>query len=318
MTVTKKFSVLFGKAFQSLRVKNIPPNELVIKFTPEIKLFSKEKNLDEIFKSENNWCSFFDYEVLEVIILTHCSELKDEVEEYIADFKAYCNRRIFEAPTKFTATSNTKFILRVKLDKEFNAITVNQLKELEIRLKNLIKLHLNLLRFENGCIVLAFESLNEEDDMLPFTDEVRKELFEMYVLKLYSDSKVYFDHDKYEPQEIKHTTEHEKHGSISKSWLHRYNRCVPVHKSYRSNWFLYRCQLQSIASYSYPNNYVYTFVTRPNVNLQGYTLLINYSYHQLHLLLTLSACARVTVLICLSVYMCVCVCVCHLRLWRLS
>lgn len=158
----------------------------------------KPKSLEQIFRRKN-WYSFFDYEVLGVIISVHCTELEDNLKEYIVTFNAYCNRRVSEVPTCFTsnASGGNNFILRVKIDKEFSNITMGQLKELEISLKNIIKIHLHLLRLEDGCIVVAFESLNEEDDMLPLTDEEKKELIEMDVLKLYSDNEVYFDHVKY-------------------------------------------------------------------------------------------------------------------------
>lgn len=200
-SVHKKFCILVGKTLRSLKTNNISPGELIVLINnyvkPKKKLFSKVKSLEQIFACKN-WYSFFDYEVLEVIIPTYCTKLGDDLKEYIRSFEAYCSRKLSEVPSYFKSTSGgNNFIIRVKIKKEFSEITLSQLKEMENRLKKITKIHLNLLRFEEGCIVLAFESLCEEDDMLPLTKEEKKELFEMDVLRLYSDNKEYFDQIKY-------------------------------------------------------------------------------------------------------------------------
>ena len=198
-----KFSILVYKTLESLKNSDKSPGDLHASINilfPEndeiLGNFVATKAFSEIFK-QNYW-SFFDYELLALIINTCCTELKKDLNEYVTTFNAYCCRRVSEVPTPFTSISGKHYIIRVKLAKEFDSLTMNEVKDLEARLRNIIKKDLRLLKFESGSIVIVFTSLNE-DGMLPLSEIQKCELFQLStsVLKLYSDNHVYFDRDEY-------------------------------------------------------------------------------------------------------------------------
>ena len=201
------FARLVSKTLDSLKGRKITYNQLKVLITTyvpkskvlETKLFSKKKSLEQIFLALRDYWSFFDYELLFLMISTFCTELEEEKNEYTSTFKSFCERKVSEVPTNFTSIATGRhYILRVIIDREFDSVAMTELKKLEIKLRNITKIDLSLLRIEDGSLVIVFVSLNEEDEMLPLSLKDKSELFEMGVLKLYSDNCVYFDYNEYQ------------------------------------------------------------------------------------------------------------------------
>ena len=203
-TIKSKFSSLAYQTLQSLKISGKNPcdvHALIKEYVPK-----KHKILDYLEMSEKidklfirNYWSFFDYELLALVIKNCCPDLNVKLSEYVATFNAYCCRRVSEVPTSgtnFTLVSGRHFIIRVKLGKEFS-ITMKEIKELENSLRKITEIDLSISKFELGSIVVVFVSLSEEDNMLPLNEEGKHELFERGVLKLYSDNNVYFDYNEY-------------------------------------------------------------------------------------------------------------------------
>ena len=198
-----KFAGLVYHTLQSLKTSGKNPGDLrsLIKtYVPEkheiLKYLTSEEKFDELF--DHNYWSFFDYELLALIINNCCPKLNVKLTEYVATFEEYCCRRISEVPTTFTSVSGKHFIIRVKLGKEFSSYRVNQIKELEASLRKIVKIDLSIFKFEPGSIVVVFVSFSEENYMLPLKEEGKHELFELGVLKLYSDNNVYFDYNEHQ------------------------------------------------------------------------------------------------------------------------
>ena len=196
-----KFSSLVYQTLQLLKDSSKNPGDLraLIKTylpgnTEILEHFVAAKTFDDLF--DHNYWSFFDYELLALVINNCCDELNWMLTDYVTTFKAYCCRRVSEVPTPFTSVRGKHYTIRVKLAKEFDSLTMNEVKDVEARLIKIIKTDLHLLKFESGCIVIVFTSLSK-DDMLPLTEVQKCELFQLSVLKLYSDNHVYFDRDKY-------------------------------------------------------------------------------------------------------------------------
>ena len=203
--VKMTFASLVSKTLRSLKAHNINFTELKVLITTYVKsksltkLLSKKKTLEKIFIAFRDYWSFFDYEILSLIISNFCTELEKEKNEYISAFNEFCKRKVSEVPTNFTSiASGRHYILRVIIKREFDFVTMSELKELEVKLRNITKIDLSLFRSEGGSLVIEFVSLNEEDEMFPLSEKENKELFEMGVLKLYSDSHVYFDYNDYQ------------------------------------------------------------------------------------------------------------------------
>ena len=198
-----KFAGLVYHTLQSLKTSGKNPGDLrsLIKtYVPEkheiLKYLTTEETFDELF--DHNYWSFFDYELLALIINNCCPELNVKLMEYVATFEEYCCRRVSEVPTAFTSVCGKYFIIRVKLGKEFSSYRVNQIKELEASLRKIVKIDLSLSNFELGSIVVVFVSFSEENDMIPLNEKEKDELFGLGVLKLYSGNHVYFDYNEHQ------------------------------------------------------------------------------------------------------------------------
>ena len=165
-----------------------------------LKLFKNIKSLQHMFLGD--YWSFFDYELIAAIIESCCAELKPLLAKYVGIFNEYCKRKCSEVPTDFTskAAGNPQyFTLTVKLSRELDQVKLEDVKEMECKLKIFTRRDFSLSRFKDGCIELVFISLIEEGDMLPLSAEYKEELFKMSVLKLYSENCVYYDHDESSP-----------------------------------------------------------------------------------------------------------------------
>ena len=195
-----EFARLVDLTFQLLKTKGIDPDDLRILIKMSVPL--KHKILDHLAKKEtigdffeHDYWNFFDYELLDQIIKNHCTELEGNLEEYVANFNAYCCRRVSEVPTGFAAINGGHYNIRVKLDDEFDNLKMKEVKDLEIRLRRITKTDLSILGFEPGSIVVVFVSMIEEDNMLTLSEKEMNELFQLNVLTLFSDNLVYFDHN---------------------------------------------------------------------------------------------------------------------------
>ena len=197
-----KFSSLAYQTLQSLKDSGKNPGDLyalIEEYVPKKHeilndLMTKEK-IDEIFN--RNYWSFFDYELLALIIENCCPGLNEKLSEYVTTFNVYCCRKVSEVPTNFTSMSRRHFVIRVRLGKEFSSLTMKEIKELETSLRKITQIDLSISKFELGSIVVVFLSLSEEDDMLPLSEEGKQKLLELGVLELYSDNYIYFDYKEY-------------------------------------------------------------------------------------------------------------------------
>lgn len=198
-TIKIKFTALVSYTLQSLTSQKISLEELkvVVKtYLSEkemLKLLKNIKKLEHMFLGD--YWSFFDYEFIAAIIESRCKELKPILADYVGIFNEYCKRRCSEVPTGFMSKvdGNQYFTLIVKLSKELDQVKMEDVKELERKLKLFTKKDFSLSRFKDGCIELIFVSLSEEGDMPPLNVKYKEELFDMGVLKLYSANCVYYD-----------------------------------------------------------------------------------------------------------------------------
>ena len=206
-TINMKFAVLVGDTLKSLEAQSVSLEKLKVVITAYLsgnknlmlKLFEDVKSLDQLFM-QGYW-SFFDYELIAVIIESHCKELKPDLAEYVSIFNEYCKRRCSELPTDFKSKIAGKkyYTLTVKLSKELDQMRMDDVKKLEHQLKEITGQDFVLSHFEDGCIELIFISLSEEGDIPAISDEHKKELFKMSVLKIYSANCVYYDRGESSP-----------------------------------------------------------------------------------------------------------------------
>ncbi len=102
-----KFAILVCRTMKHLKEKEIIVEDLIVllatlnerdgnKITKKLR---KKSDMNKAFLALNEFWSFFECDILSSIIVSFCSELKTELEEYISSLKKYCKRRICEVPS---------------------------------------------------------------------------------------------------------------------------------------------------------------------------------------------------------------------------
>jgi hypothetical protein len=117
-------------------------------------LFEGEIRVNKLFmKLADHW-SYFDYELLSLMINTYCgSELRRALEEYKSDLEKHCRCRSVDVPAN---------VLKLKLICE-NTVQ-KEIKYLEVKLSQLLKKPLRLLAIKEGCIQLVFGALKNKEN----------------------------------------------------------------------------------------------------------------------------------------------------------
>ena len=197
--IRRRFALVVDRARESLEKQKLISEDLkiLIKHAEENKLyeiFEQNRTIKALFLALFDHWSFFDYEILWLIISRFCTELRREMEDYIAEFKIYCQRRLCEIPVDvFKTRPDDTNNLYVKCDKTFDKITLEEAKELELRLSKLLDTELYLLRVEEGCVQLVFRSLCDLSTKFPLHKLQKKQLFEMKILHLIHKDQTQYD-----------------------------------------------------------------------------------------------------------------------------
>ena len=169
---------------------------------------------------ESKGWSFFDYELLELIIKTFCKEdeqIKLDLREYIQDFQSFCERRLYEIPIEIFAMElphiHPKAKVVMKIDKEFfgedsnsmnnilrgeivdeNEVTLslNRIKKIQRRLSEVLNVeNLIFLDAQKGCIELTFRHFEEINPLLFLTTLKKISLVFIGVYRIHCDAEFY-------------------------------------------------------------------------------------------------------------------------------
>ena len=206
--IDSEFGILAAKIYRSLINRNIFKDSLVaclmgfkcrskIFKGPNRSLFRNEQKKFEdptttigtVWSIVGDYFSFFDYEVLEVIINTLGSEEdKEDFKDYKRDFEEYAKRRsrITKISSEGSCLDREKVLF--KLDDLYDGCEFRCLKRLQKRLSNILKLNegvLKLLAIEDGCILLMFEIPDFiSESIFPLSTEQESALQELGVTRL--------------------------------------------------------------------------------------------------------------------------------------
>lgn len=174
-TMITTFSTLCNKSKQSLCDREVPVNDVTYTlvslkaFTTDIgvKLIEPSDKLKmveatsftDLFLSLDSYMSFFNYRILEHVIKNHGSP--DDVkrlEGYISIFNAFCQRNVFEVPSKaFSTTRKNGRKFAVKCSKDIATLKgVQVLQEQVAKIFCLRPSALQLYAIKKGCIELHF------------------------------------------------------------------------------------------------------------------------------------------------------------------
>ena len=174
----KKFQSLFSDVTKSLKERAVSKDSILLhlKLLGSIKPVYKDpplpvlrrqlhdlkkaKDTDEIMLGIEDYCSFFNFQLIEPIVEKLGTDGdREKLSKYREEFDKYAMRKVYECPSEVSNTCEQGLIrLYVTLDETYDECTVShlQLFKGDIQKKLNIPSMLILHRFEPGSIRLIF------------------------------------------------------------------------------------------------------------------------------------------------------------------
>ena len=176
-----KFQELFTSTIASLKARDISVREIsnhlrclgaltpaykdskLPVFRHKLPQIQEAKDVDDVMATVNDYCSFFNYGMLEHIINKLGAE-KDRLNlvSYKEEFTKYAERKVFECPSEVGEMSEEGHAnMFVTLDESYNNCTVSSLHLFKSKLTKILNISsdvvLKLCRIEVGSIKLTFQ-----------------------------------------------------------------------------------------------------------------------------------------------------------------
>lgn len=205
--ISRKFAVLVTRTEQDLIHQKITVESLMLLINGLYHSFESDCNnlIKKLSKLENtkittaffilsdHW-SFFEYELLKSIIESFSPDLMADLNLYVTDLKLFCERRLCEVP--IDALERRRLLPKdvlIKLDEVF-IVPLKNIKEVTLKLSEILHTSLHLVGFKEGCIELAFICMHELDKIFPLSDQQTQKLSQTQVLKICNDKElVYYE-----------------------------------------------------------------------------------------------------------------------------
>ena len=150
--------------------------------------------VSKLFKASGDYWSFFDHEVVRLIVNAFGSEqVHANWEKFMELFDEYTRRLVCECPFDvFGSESKSKDkIIRMKFENSVRRLRLYQLNNLCKNLNQIIQNHIHLIKVERGCVRLTFKVLPDAlEGGLNLTEDQKEALRELGILSLsYGDEK---------------------------------------------------------------------------------------------------------------------------------
>ncbi len=206
--IINHFAGLVGRTMSILNDKGVTIDRLIVviehsyarKGNKLITQLEEVTIISKAFRVLHHFWSFFDYEILGVIITSFCRESKSDFDEYVFRFKKYCRRRVCEVPDdsypKEISESEQKKTLYVQIDQNFideiermkmEDLKMEDLKDIVDNLEKILETNLCILEIKDGSIILTFHCLHELDVLFPLSSKQEEKLLEIGVVRIYSE-----------------------------------------------------------------------------------------------------------------------------------
>lgn len=117
----------------------------------------------QVFRKMINFTSFFDYDLLERLIVKFGSTpIKENLKEYKDCFATFSKRRVCECPNNaFGDSEDSEKVWVFKTDKIFGDLTVEEIKQLNYRINKILgEKVIRILRITKGCVEITYRILN--------------------------------------------------------------------------------------------------------------------------------------------------------------
>lgn len=185
-TICLSFGSLVARTELCLQGANIPTRNLITFFRQcEMEELASSISLEDDIPiildkvKKGKYWSFFNYELLEKMILTYCKEesVAAGLNQYISEFKVFCQRRVSEvseAALKSDVNPKSKSVFKVKMDDTFSISQSNLalIKHVQQRIAKVLNKKSVLLKdIKDGCIELTFEHYDISEPIFPTTEE---------------------------------------------------------------------------------------------------------------------------------------------------
>ena len=152
--VNKSFRRTFYQTWKYLSRINIKELiqflKLMLSSTHDISALKKVKDYDNLFDFLSESISWFNYEIMEELVkefLQSNASVISSWESYKADLKEYSNGRVEEYTGVKFGLAQSKKVLLLKIDPEFNTMKLSKIKELQSAICNILGKPYTLLYF---------------------------------------------------------------------------------------------------------------------------------------------------------------------------
>ena len=166
--INSKFKKLLNKVYESLRARHVDHSSIVLTLTKDdVMIFDRNDKLDkatnmfDVFKAIIPHCSYFNYDLLELLVDVHgSSEDKAHFDEYLQAFTSYCKAMPCAEEVcgnGDSATKQTKLKFKTNFDRQH--LKPNTLRGVKCNIANHLKISpsaLYLKSIEEGCLSLVF------------------------------------------------------------------------------------------------------------------------------------------------------------------
>ena len=208
VTMMDRFQHLFSATIESLKQRKVSVKELLCHLVglgslppmyddlnlplfrrqfPELK---KSKTIDEAMLEIGNYCSFFNFRVIEHIIAKlGTRQDKKNLSKYKEEFNKYAERHVFECPSEVGTVSEDLANIFVTLDETFEGCTVRHLDLFVDNLRKILNISggavFKLCHITPGSLKLTFQlSFSVLQDIFPLSREQKAALSGVGVAKL--------------------------------------------------------------------------------------------------------------------------------------
>ena len=180
MDMIDKFQKLFSDTTESLKAQKKSVKELACSlvvlgphppayknlnlpmFIQQIPELTKSKTIDEAMLVIGNYCSFFNFRMIEHIInKLGTRQDRENLSKYREEFNQYAERHVFECPSEVGTISEGLANMFVTLDHTFEGFTLRSLELFVESLRKVLKISagaiFKLCRVEPGSLKLTFQ-----------------------------------------------------------------------------------------------------------------------------------------------------------------
>ena len=165
--VNLKFKILLNRVYESLR-RRVEHGSVILTLTEDdVMIFDQDDKLDEakdmldIFKAIRPHCSYFNYDLLKLLVDVHgSSEDKAHFEEYLLSFTSYCEAMPCAEEicgNRDSQSKRIKLIFKVNFDRQ--RLKIDALRCVKCNIANHLKIKpssLYLRSIKEGCVSLEF------------------------------------------------------------------------------------------------------------------------------------------------------------------